>query len=361
MATLTRGPVFWLRHLRAEPNQYVLQYRRGKRRRGGSGLSFWFDPRTSSLAEVPVQDHEASFVLHERTVDLQDLSLSVSIRYRFVDPERAATRFNFTISVRSGSWTDRPLERLVNFFARRAQEPARAYLSTVPLTEAMTSAGHVREAIANALRDDPEVAEMGIVVVDVRVESVTPTSEMQDALATPARESLRQKADEAVFRRRADAVEKERAIQENELATKIELEHRQEQWIRRKGENDWLTADLDATASRRRTEGSLELRRLETEADAASVRTRATAAADARRARGEAHAESIRLEELANAEGERVRLEAWRDLPSGIAWAFTLQGLSDRLPAIGNLHLTPDSLTSVIDRLVDNRTTGGDS
>ena len=51
----------------------------------------------------------------------------------------------------------------------------------------------------------------------MRVAAVAPTSEMEKALQQPTREAIQQDADEATFRRRALAVEKERAIAENEL------------------------------------------------------------------------------------------------------------------------------------------------
>ena len=53
----------------------------------------------------------------------------------------------------------------------------------------------------------------------------------------PTREAIQQAADEATFQRRAQAVEKERAIQENELQNKIELARREEQLIAQKGQH----------------------------------------------------------------------------------------------------------------------------
>ena len=55
--------------------------------------------------------------------------------------------------------------------------------------------------------------------------------ELERALQTPTFEMLQQKADQAMFERRALAVEKERAIAENELANKTELARRESQLI----------------------------------------------------------------------------------------------------------------------------------
>ncbi|MCL2778241.1 MAG: hypothetical protein FWD73_09570 [Polyangiaceae bacterium] len=57
---------------------------------------------------------------------------------------------------------------------------------------------------------------------------IRPKSEMEKAMEAPIRECIQQEADEAAFARRALAVEKERAIKENELKNQIELAKRDE-------------------------------------------------------------------------------------------------------------------------------------
>ena len=50
MATITRYP--GVRHLRSTPTTHVLQLRRGRVRRSGVGLAFWFRPLTAALSEA---------------------------------------------------------------------------------------------------------------------------------------------------------------------------------------------------------------------------------------------------------------------------------------------------------------------
>lgn len=71
------------------------------------------------------------------------------------------------------------------------------------------------------------MAEMGLDIVAVRVGAVKPIADVEKALQIPVREAIQQEADVATFRRRAEAVEKERAIQENELQNQIELARRE--------------------------------------------------------------------------------------------------------------------------------------
>src|SRR5215510_12236517 len=226
------GALGFLRHLRAEPNQYILHFKRGRLTRQGPGLAYWFNPIAAAVAQLPVEDCEVTSVLHERTSDFQEVVVQYTITYRISDPQRAAARVNFAISLRTGVWLEEPLGRLAGFLNQRAQPPARAYLAGVPIVEAVRSGPtEVRAVVSEALQANPTIAEMGLSVVGVQVSHVAPTAELEKALQTPTREAIQQKADEAVFQRRALAVEKERAIKENEMATEIELARQQEKLI----------------------------------------------------------------------------------------------------------------------------------
>lgn len=133
------------------------------------------------------------------------------------------------------------------------QEPTRRYLAGVSLTDAVAyGAAATREAIVQALNKDSEIPAMGLAVVGVQVVKVSPVADLEKALQTPTRESLQQKADEAIFARRALAVEKERAIKENELHTQIELAKRQEALIEQNGANRLRDVRLTAESEKER-------------------------------------------------------------------------------------------------------------
>ena len=100
MAHITR--LAFARHLRAEPNQYILYYRAGSLARKGTGLAYWFHPLSAAVAQVPVEDIETTFVLREWSSDFQEITVQVTLTYRFVDPEKAAQRINFSIHSQAG-------------------------------------------------------------------------------------------------------------------------------------------------------------------------------------------------------------------------------------------------------------------
>ncbi len=73
---------------------------------------------------------------------------------------------------------------------------------------------------------------------------------MTKALEAEYREALQKRADQAIYSRRADAVEQERKIKQNELATSILLEQRRQELVNLKGENERKEAEFEAEATR---------------------------------------------------------------------------------------------------------------
>jgi hypothetical protein len=138
---------------------------------------------------------------------------------------------------------------------------------------------------------------------------------LERALQAPTFEALQQKADQATFERRALAVEKERAIAENELANKTELARRAQQ----------LVAE-----------------------EAAIARARSAGAAAAKQIEAAAEAERIRLVEGAKADAERARVAVYSDLPPSILLGLAARQLAGKVDKIEHLNITPDLLTSIL-------------
>jgi regulator of protease activity HflC (stomatin/prohibitin superfamily) len=336
---------FW-RHLRAEPNQFILYYRHGKLIHSGPGLAFWFHPLAASVAQIPGEDIETTFVLNERSADYQEIKVQVTLTYRIANPEKAAQRVNFSISLDSGAWIEQPLERLANLWANRAQQPARTCLTAMSIVDVVrTGADQTHDAIESALRSDAEIEAMGLALVSIQVDRAAPTVELEKALQTPTREGIQQKADQAIFERRALAVEKERAIKENELATEIELARRQEELIRQQGANEMLGARQEAEREKFRVTSQVEQNTIMAEGNAQQERIRAQAQADAKR---------LILETEIEAETRRVNM--WKDAPPAVILGLAMQQFAGKVARIENLNLTPDLLGETLQRLLFDQT-----
>ncbi len=342
MAQISRFLLF--RHLRAEPNQYILHYRGGKLIRQGAGLAYWFYPLSASIAQVPTHDIETTFVVRESSADFQEFKAQITLIYRISAPQQAANRINFALAARTGNWIEQPLEKLANLWAKMAQQPVRLCLSALSVVEAVqTGAARIQESLVQTMNAQAELKEMGLHLVQLQVDQLTPASELERALQTPTREAIQQKADEASFQRRALAVEKERAIKENELATQIELAKRQQALIEQEDYNQLLV--VKSTAERDRLVA-------EAGAQRQIITARATAEETELHAQGKAAAG--RLVQRAELEAETARVQLWRDTPANLLMGFALQNFSDKISKIEHLNLSPDLLSDSVQRLLLN-------
>ena len=342
MPTITRLPLLPLRRLRAEPNQLILHYRGGRLVTKGAGIAYWFSPLSAAIAMLPIEDCQSTFVLNEHSADFQPIKVQSTITYRIADPEKAAGRFNFSLSIDKGVWLEQPLDRLASVLAQRALPVVRKLISAQPL-EAVLRQGseQVRAALVQALTSDPEIAAMGLQLVSLVIDQIVPSAELEKALGTPMREAVQARADEAQFQRRAQAVEKERAIKENELATELELERRQQELIRKRGENALLQAQQEAASQRTQVEAAIERQRLQTEAAAQQTKINA-----------QAQAEAQQLLAAQAAAAMREQHAIWRDTPAQAATAMALSQLATKLQSIGHLNITPDLLGQSLTQLL---------
>lgn len=328
MATITARP--FVRHLSATRTMHVTHTRRGVRRHDGAGQAFWFRPLDAAISEVPLDDRELSVVVTLRTADLQQLSAPATATYRIVDPDLAARRIDFSIDLRTGRWSEQPLEAIAAPLHGATTAAVVHLLQPRTLDEALRAdLAELGRAATAMLADDTRLTDLGIEIVGVRFSLLRAEPDVERALQTPAREAIQQDADKATFARRAVAVEREAAIGENELTNQVELARRQEELVQARGRNARIEAEQAAVAAT-----------IAAESDADRVRTDAQARADAERALGEAAGAA-----------EQARMAALQDVPVGILTALALRELAGSLPRIEHLTVTPDLLTDLVGRL----------
>ncbi|MFF9012793.1 SPFH domain-containing protein [Streptomyces sp. NPDC014870] len=328
MADITRR-AGW-RHLRSAPTAHIRHHRRGRLVHDGTGLSFWYRSLSAALSEVPVNDRELAMAFHARTADFQDVSVQSTVTYRVGDPEAAATRLDFSIDPDTGAWRGAPLEQIATLLTETAQQHALDVLARTPLAAALVDGvASVRDRIADGLSAEPRLPATGIEVVAVRVVAIRPEPEVERALRTPAREQIQQEADRATYERRAVAVERERTIAENELASKIELARQEERLVDQRGTNARREAEESAAAD--------------------SVRAEAEAARKVRLARAEAEAAREVGEARAAAQAAWLRVHA--EVDAGTLHALAATRAAENLPRIESVTVSPDVLTALLGRL----------
>jgi regulator of protease activity HflC (stomatin/prohibitin superfamily) len=350
MADITRR-LGW-RHLRGAPTAHVRHHRSGQLVHDGPGLSFWYRSLTAALSEVPVDDRELAMTFHARTSDFQDVAVQATVTYRISDPAVAASRIDFSIDPDSGAWRGTPLEQLGSLLTETAQQHALDVLARTSLASALVDGvAAVRERVADGLAAEPRLPATGIEVVAVRVVALRPEPEVERALRTPAREQIQQDADKATYERRAVAVERERAIAENELASRIELARREEQLVDQQGTNARREAEEHAAADAVRA--GAEAARTVRLAEAEATRSLRLAEAEATRKVRLAGAEAQAAREVgaARAEAQAAWLRVHGDVDVATLHALTGTRLAENLPRIENLTVSPDVLTGLLAKL----------
>ncbi|WP_433530744.1 SPFH domain-containing protein [Micromonospora sp. CA-263727] len=353
MADVTRR--LFLRHLRGTSTSWVRLHVGGRIRREGVGQAFWYRPLRAVLSEVPVDDRELPLLFHARTGDFADITVQATVTYRVADPALAAGRLDFSVDPRTGKPRARPLDQVATLLAELAQQPALDLLARVPLAEALTTVAPVREAVSGALATEPRLTDIGVAVVSARVVAIRPEPELERALQTPTREAVQVQADRATYARRAQAVEQERAIAENELQNKIELARREQQLVEQHGANSRRRAELEAVAELAVAQGKAEREKVANAAAAERAQVLAVAEAEKERVLAAAKADGVRAVGHAEAEAEGAKLAAYADLPPEVLRALTVRELAGQLPEIGQLTITPDVLTDLLTRLAAPR------
>ena len=302
--------------LRSDASNHVIRYSRGRVRQSGRGLVFWFMPATASIAEVPMDDRQMALYVQGRSRDFQTVVVQGTLSWHVSEPEKLAERIDFSIDHLSGKYQSEPLDRIEGRLGGLVNQAALQYFAESPV-QAILDAGlePLRHRLDEALAGDPSLGDIGIAVVAVRLTNLAPSSELERALQTPTFEALQQKADQATFERRALAVEKERAIAENELANKTELARREKKLITEEADN---------------------------------ARSRATAQAEARQIEAAAEAERIRTIESARAEAEQARMSIYQGLAPSVLLGLAARDLAGKLKSIEHVNVTPDLLSTLL-------------
>ena len=305
------------------PTDYVIHFQRGRVRKEGRGLSFFYWMPTSSIVSVPVASSDIPFVFQLLTADFQTVTVQGQLTYRVTEPRKLAELLNFTVNA-AGVYASRDPEKLAQRLVNEAQTAAATAVAQQLLRDALRSADEIGAAITAGLRGSDSVRMLGVEPVRVSVTNVTPTPEMARALEAESREKLQQEADMAVYSRRNNAVAEERKIRESELNTEIAVEEKKQQ-IR----ETQTRADIAVE----------EQRKALVDLQAANERTSAET---------KAYALEAMIKPLAGLEWEKLVALSGGAAEPRIAIAHAFRQLADNAQRIGTLNITPDLLQALL-------------
>lgn len=240
----------WLQYFKGEPTEYILAYSNGSVFRQGAGKAFWYWKHSTSIVLVPASTTDALFVLNEATGNFQAVTLQGQITYRIAQPQTIAGLLNFTINPKTRQYLSDDPEKLNQRIVNIVQTLTRKELAVLSLEDALSSAEAMGRTVLAQMQQEPALAAMGVECLSLFYTSIKTTPEMTKALEAEYREALQKRADQAIYARRADAVEQERKIKQNELSTSIDLEKRRQELVDLQGENERKQAEFEAEATR---------------------------------------------------------------------------------------------------------------
>ncbi len=281
-------------YFKGDPTDYVLAYRNGAVAREGAGIAFFYWLPTTSIVSIPTSTQDAPFILNETTGNFQAVTVQGQLTYRIVDPRRMAESLNFTLEAQSRDYRSTDPEKLPQRLINAIQAQLRPELARLSLEEALREAAGLAATVLARLKVDPALAGIGVECLNLFFSAVKPTPEMAKALEAEYREGLQRRADQAIYARRAAAVEQERRIKENELSTQVTLEEKRRELVDLEGQNNNAQAEY-------------------------------------------------------NARSNEIWLKPWRETDPRVLLALAFKLMGENAGRIGNLTITPDILASIMD------------
>ncbi|MBR0832820.1 SPFH domain-containing protein [Bradyrhizobium manausense] len=336
--------MFGLRFIKAQPTTYVMKYRAGAVVAEGTGLSTFYYGPVTTLVAVPVGSRDAAFIFQQIARDFQTLTVQGHVTYRVSEPKKAASMLNFTLKSDGKTYeTDDP-EKLPERILGTVEVLAQQAIKELTLKDALQASDRIADIIAGGLRGRADIEALGLEILGVSIRGIKPTPDTAKALEAQAREAILKTADEAIFARRNFAVEQERAIRESELDTEIAVEQK-----KRSIRETQMDAEASVAAKRN------ELREAGMAADIVLEGKRKDfVGLNAENTRTLADAEAYRVGALMKIfEGVDTRVIqalAAAGMQPGQLIAQAFYGIAEKAEKIGQLNVSPDLLSQLIDK-----------
>lgn len=315
--------MFGIRFMKAAPTTYVLQFKNGRVRREGPGLSFFYYAPTTTLVTIPLASADVPFAFQESTADFQSITIQGQLTYRLADPKKLAAILDFSVN-REGVYRTEDVRKLAERLVHAAQTLMRVETQKLSLKQALTSSSALSTSVLAGLKSTDALSQLGLEVMTLSLLALKPTPEMAKALEAEAREELQRRSDEAIYARRNNAVEQERRIRESELNTEIAVEEK-----RRQIRETQIAADIAIEEQR----SALTEKRVEN---------------DKKEADSRAYALDATLKPVRNVDWKTLMAVSQNGADSKTVIAMAFQELASNAQKIGELNISPDLLKTLL-------------
>ncbi|ABC31034.1 conserved hypothetical protein [Hahella chejuensis KCTC 2396] len=330
------------RYIKTEPTTYIMQFNKGKLKREGAGLGFFYFAPTTSLVSIPIGSADLPFIFKESTSDFQEVTVQGQLVYRVKSPKILAATMNFTLADDGKSYVSDAPKKLPARILNLLQSITRNSIQNLSLKASLLASETLAGTLAAALDSAPVLEKLGVEILDVSILAIKPNPETARALEATVREQMMKDADEAAYTRRNAAIEQERKIKENELETEISVEQKKQQV---------KEAEMDARMAVQRKTQELQREVLENEIEQENKRKELVAvSAENSRKEADVKAYAISASMKAMAEVDNRILEAITNSSMNpeqlIAQAF--RQLATGADKIGQLNISPDLMRELL-------------
>jgi hypothetical protein len=333
--------MFGFRFIKTQPTEFVIQYKSGRPVREGAGLAFWYFAPSTAIVVVPTASVNEPFIFPEVTSDFQEVTVQGQIVYRIAEPRRTAELLNFTVGPK-GAYVSEDPQKLSQRLIDQVQVAMRAEVQAQPLKEMLASDETLVGRVLAQLKAQPMVAALGVEILGLSLLAVKPKPETAKALEAEAREALLRRADEAIYSRRNAAVEQERTIKENELATEIAVENKKRQVREAQMEAERAVQERRLQIEREEMTGRIGL-------EEQNKQLVALATANARdNADAKAYGLAAMMKSFAGADPKLLQALSSVGMDPGQLMAAAFRDIADNAEKIGQLNVTPDLLREIM-------------
>ena len=334
--------MFGIKFIKFDSMTYVMQYKHGKVKREGKGLSFYYYAPTSSITAIPLGSKDIQFIFNETTKDFQTITIQGQITYKIENPKQLADSLDFTLD-NNHRYKDDNFEKLNQRLNNEAQTSTSSFIQGLTLKEALRSAKAISEKINDGLKASNSTKILGVEVLGVDVLAVRATPEMAKALETETRESLQKEADQAIYERRNFAVEQERKIKESEMSTEIAVQEKKKQINEKQAEIKIKEAENERLLREMKISADVSIEEQKTKLIEMQVENE----------KKQADSKGYTLEKTLKPYKEMD----WKTLmalnSNGVSAldniGFAFRELAENTEKIGTLNITPDFLETVIE------------
>jgi hypothetical protein len=327
-----------IKYVKTPPTMFVQQYKGGKIRREGVGLSFTHYAPTTTLVAIPIGTTEAPFIFDEITADFQEVTLQGNITYRIAEPTKIANLLDFTLLPNGKDYTTDDPQKLEQRIINLVTVAFRKALKAMRLREALKAVDNLAEEVYPLLIEAKEIKGLGIEIMGLAILGIRPTPETARALEAEAREQILKEADDAIYFRRNAAVEQERKVKENELNTEVAIENKK---------REIQDAKMEAERAKQQKQHALKAAETTFKVEQEAKRKEFVELA-AENSKLEAAAKAYGMEKMMTAIGvldvKALQAIALTGMQPDQLIANAFQELAGNADKIGQLNITPDLL-----------------